>query len=100
MIADTIKKLREQNELTQASLAKRLGITRSSVNAWEMVITVPSTQYVIELANLFDVSTDYILDVNNTNALNTAGLNDEDLRMVYGLIEHLKRKNSNIKALG
>ena len=100
MIADTIKKLREQNELTQASLAKRLGITRSSVNAWEMGITVPSTQYVIELANLFDVSTDYILDVNNTNALNTAGLNDEDLRMVYGLIEHLKRKNSNIKALG
>ena len=61
MVADRIKDLREQKNWTQADLAKLLGITRSSVNAWEMGISVPSTQYVVELANLFKVSTDYLL---------------------------------------
>ena len=55
MIADTIKNLRQQSGLTQSDLAKRLNITRSSVNAWEMGISIPSTQYVVELAELFKV---------------------------------------------
>lgn len=36
MIADKIKELREANSMTQNEVAKRLGITRSSVNAWEI----------------------------------------------------------------
>lgn len=44
MVADRIRALREQKELTQTELSKLLGITRSSVNAWEMGISVPSTQ--------------------------------------------------------
>ena len=43
MIADRIKSLREKQNKTQTELAKQLGITRSSVNAWEMGISVPST---------------------------------------------------------
>ena len=58
MIADKIKRLREASHLTQTELAKKLNITRSSVNAWEMGISVPSTTYLIELALLFHVSTE------------------------------------------
>ena len=47
MIAERIKYLRERSGMTQAGLAKVLGITRSSVNAWEMGISVPSTQYIV-----------------------------------------------------
>ncbi|MDY4231508.1 MAG: helix-turn-helix transcriptional regulator [Candidatus Faecousia sp.] len=47
MIAERIAALREQRHLTQAELAKRLGVTRSSVNAWELGISVPSTQYLV-----------------------------------------------------
>ena len=50
MIADKIKFLREEKGMTQADLAKQLGITRSSVNAWEMGISTPSTQYLLELS--------------------------------------------------
>ena len=50
MIADKIKLLREKSGLTQAELAKQIGITRSGVNAWEMGISVPSTHYIVELA--------------------------------------------------
>ena len=93
MVADKNKFLREQIGLTQSDLAKRLGITRSSVNAWEMGISVPSTQYVVELANIFRVSTDYLLGMKTSAAVSVEGLTKEDVEMVYALINHLWRKN-------
>lgn len=93
MVADKIKFLREQIGLTQSDLAKKLGITRSSVNAWEMGISVPSTQYVVELAGIFRVSTDYLLGMKTSAAVSVEGLTEADVEMVYALINHLWRKN-------
>ncbi|MBR7081237.1 MAG: helix-turn-helix transcriptional regulator [Oscillospiraceae bacterium] len=93
MTAERIKVLREQRGYTQTELAKRLGITRASVNAWEMGISVPSTQYIVELAGIFNISTDYLLGVDRTSTVNIAGLNEEDINLVYALISHLKIKN-------
>ena len=90
MIADRIKTIREKNGLTQAELAKRLGITRSSVNAWEQGISVPSTQYIVELADLFKVSTDYLLGVDTTATIDVSGLTDTDIQLLYELVEHLR----------
>ena len=93
MVADRIKSLREQRGLTQAELSKQLGITRSSVNAWEMGISVPSTQYIVELAGIFGISTDYLLGVDSSASISVAGLDDDDVRIVHALIEHLRGKN-------
>ena len=92
MIADIIKSLREQNGYTQASLAKHLSITRASVNAWEMGISIPSTQYIVELANIFKVSTDFLLGVNSTATIRVDGLTDDDIELVQNLIMHLRKK--------
>ena len=90
MVAERIKCLREQKGLTQAELAKQLGITRSSVNAWEMRISVPSTPDVVELASLFTGSTDYILGVDTSVSISVAGLTEKDIQFVHSLINHLK----------
>ena len=92
MIADRIKSLREQQHITQSDLAKQLGITRSSVNAWEMGISVPSTQYIVELAHIFNVSTDYLLGVNTTSTVSVAGLSDKDIELINSIILHLKSR--------
>lgn len=92
MVADRIKNLREQNGYTQSALAKHLSITRASVNAWEMGISVPSTQYIVELANIFKVSTDFLLGVKSTATVNVDGLTDEDIELVQGIVEHLRNK--------
>ena len=92
MIADRIKVLREQQGLTQTALAQKLNITRASVNAWEMGISKPSTQYIIELAKIFDVSADYLLGINSSASVNVAGLSDNDIELVHSLVEHLKNK--------
>ncbi|MBO5278125.1 MAG: helix-turn-helix transcriptional regulator [Lachnospiraceae bacterium] len=93
MIAERIKFLRERNAYTQTELAKKLGITRSSVNAWEMGISVPSTQYIVELSTIFSVSTDYLLGVEKTSTIDLNGLSETDIEMVYTLAEYLKTKN-------
>lgn len=92
MVADKIKHLREQKGLTQTELAKQLGITRSSVNAWEMGISVPSTQYIVELAGIFMVSTDFLLGVDNTSTISVAGLSVDDIHLVSSIINHLRSK--------
>lgn len=92
MIADRIKMLREEHKLTQADLAKKLGITRSGVNAWEMGISVPSTQYVVELATLFKVSSDYLLGIKSTVSINAEGLSEDDIRLLNTIASHLRQK--------
>lgn len=94
MVAERIKQLREQRSFTQADLAKRLGITRSSVNAWEMGISVPSTQYIVDLANIFQVSTDYLLGMDTSVSVNVAGLSEKDIQLVHTIIAHLRGKSA------
>ena len=94
MIADKIRTLREQSGMTQAELARRLGVTRSGVNAWEMGITVPSTQYIVELALLFRVSTDFLLDMKSTKTVSVDGLTDQEIASLLAVIEcYRQRKN-------
>ena len=97
MIEERLKKLREQNAMTQTELAKKLGITRSSVNAWEMGISVPSTQYIIELSLLYKVSTDYLLGQDKQLTLDISGLEQEDIDIVYQLVQHLRKINTEEK---
>lgn len=90
MIADKIKFLREKNHLTQSALAKKLNVTRSSVNAWEMGISVPSTSLLIDIAKFFHVSTDYLLEISETSSLDLSGLNDTEIMIVYELVEYFR----------
>ena len=90
MIADKIKLLREKCGMTQADMARLLGITRSGVNAWEMGITTPSTQYVVELSRLFHVSTDYLLDIPEYSYVSVEGLTDREIASVVDIIDCLR----------
>ena len=90
--AEKIKELRQSFAISQAQLAKRLGVTRSSVNAWEMGISIPSTMYVVELARLFGVSTDYLLGVHHGAVLDVSGLDDEAIRILNEMVQYLKDK--------
>ena len=65
-ISERIKELREKQNITLSSLAKKLNITRSAVNAWEMGISIPNVEKLVELSSLFNVSVDYLLGVNSS----------------------------------
>ena len=92
MVCDTIKSLRETAGLSQSALAKRLGVTRSSVNAWEMGLSIPTAQYIVELSQLFHVSTDYLLGLNNTQAIYIDRLSQEEKQILYSLSHYFQDK--------
>lgn len=96
MIADKIKLLRESSHLTQTELAKKLNITRSSVNAWEMGISVPSTTYLIELALLFHVSTDFLLGLEQNNTIDISTLSEREAILVYELVDYFTSQKKDV----
>lgn len=98
MIDQKIKMLREKKGITQAELANQLGITRSGVNAWEMGISTPSTQYIIILAKFFNVSTDYLLGLSDTATISVNGLSDREIASLVEIINCYKNKNSSTEA--
>ena len=88
MIGDRIKELRARNGLTRADLSRRLQISRSAVNAWEMGISVPSTQYVVELASLFRVTTDFLLDRTSEETLDISELNEGEKELLTRMLQY------------
>ena len=92
MICDTIKKLRERAGLSQSTLAKKVGVTRSAVNAWDMGLSIPTTQSVAELAQLFHVSADYMLGIDNTESVYIGCLSDEEKHILYSLLNYFHNK--------
>ena len=83
--------MREENNYSQTALAKRLGISRSAVNAWEMGISIPSTQYVVELAKIFKVSADYILDIEKSETINIGFLKKEEKEIINTLLNYFRK---------
>jgi len=91
MVYERIKQIRELNRMTQTELAKKLGITRSSVNAWEMGLNVPSTQYLVELALLFKVSTDYILGLEKDVKVSIGHLEEDEKEIIFTLLKKFEK---------
>jgi len=90
MIADKIKALRTAHQLTQAELARKLGITRNGVNSWEQALSIPSPNYIVELSRLFGVSTDYLFGLSDHASINVSGLNTEDVALLSDLVSRLR----------
>ena len=63
-IGATIKKLRQEQDVTQEQLAEALGITSRAVSQWECDRTAPDISQLPALANFFDVTTDRLLGVD------------------------------------
>ena len=92
MICDKIKQLRERAGYSQAQLAKKLDVTRSSVNAWEMGLSTPTTQYVVAISNLFHVSADYLLGIQSTSSIVLDGYTQEEIELLYSLVKYFDSK--------
>lgn len=89
-IADRIKTLREKAGLTQTQLAKRLGISRSAVNSWEMSLSTPSSIYLVELSRIFGVSTDYLLSLDDRVKIDISDLNEQEQEIVIKMVDYFK----------
>ena len=61
MLSNQIKILRKSNNFTQSDLANHLNITQQAVAKWEKGVSEPDSSSLSKLADLFGVTTDYLL---------------------------------------
>ena len=61
ILAEKIMKLRKQQGWSQEELAMKLGVSRQSVSKWESGASIPELDKILQLGELFGVSTDFLL---------------------------------------
>ena len=83
-----ITELREQSGMSQSTLARRMHISRASVQSWESGVNLPSTDNLICLAEIFHVSTDYLLDINATETVNLDHYSSREQGIVLRLLQY------------
>lgn len=82
---DILKKIRQDNNLTQEELAKKIDTSRSNIANYENNKNMPSIEILDKLSKLFNCSTDYLLgksDVRNPEKVN---INDADVAFASGV---------------
>lgn len=85
IFADKLIDLRKKNGWSQEELADKLGVSRQAVSKWESAQSIPDLNRVLAMADLFSVSTDYLLrdEVETpTTPITEASTTDSPLRTV------------------
>lgn len=75
-LAENLKKIRKENNLSQEKLAEKLSVSRQSVSKWESGQAYPEMDKVLQLCKLFNISVDDLLnqdvsELNNNKAVKT-----------------------------
>jgi transcriptional regulator with XRE-family HTH domain len=65
ILAEKIVRLRKQVGWSQEELAEKMNVSRQSVSKWESTNSIPDLNRIIILAEIFDVSTDFLLKDEN-----------------------------------
>lgn len=60
-MANRITNLRKQNGLSQEQLGEKLNVSRQAVSKWESGQSTPDLEYIINMCELFSITTDYLL---------------------------------------
>ncbi len=112
MFADQLRRLRSARNISQSELAATLGVSQQAVTKWENNKSKPSLQTVKKIAQVFDVSTDYLLDNEGKKEEVTEDekqmleeyrqLDDEGknaFHYMLNMLTHLKQSNHNNQML-
>lgn len=91
-LCERIAELRNTFGLTQSDLAKRLEVTRSAVNAWEMGFATPQLKNIIEMSKIFNTTVDGLLNTSQRVVIDITDLSEKEQQAVFGIVDCLKNK--------
>ncbi len=97
-LGEIIGKLRYERKLSQAQLAKKIGLKGSStIAAYEQGSRFPSLDRLIRLSRVFGVTTDYLLGITKEEAvvLDVSGLTPKQIEILDALIENFWEDSGN-----
>ena len=93
IIGKKIKELRNKYKFTQTELADKVGVTKSTIAAYENDTRLPSYDVLIKMASIFKVSIDSLLLGQTEITLDAHGLNTQQIELLEILISYFRRSN-------
>lgn len=94
-LADKIKRLRKQKNLTQKQLAEMIGVKNTIISFYEVGDRIPSPEIIVKLASVLHVSTDYLLGLDKKESIDVSDLKESDRDLIRSLFDSLREKNLN-----
>lgn len=92
LLGNRIRELRTKYNLTQADLAKQVGVSKATITAYESDLRQPSYDVLIKLANTFKVSIDSLLLNRSEFVMDISSLEAEQIKQVENYIKYLKEQ--------
>ena len=89
MLNDRIKELRKAFGVSQVELAKALNVSKQCVSNWENDNVLPSIDMLVKLAKYFNVTTDYLLCLEEKDMDDLSGLSEGERAHIKLLIKDL-----------
>ena len=90
---ENIKKLRLAHGYNQVAFGNLLGVTKQCVSNWENDNVLPSIEMLVKMADVFCVSTDFLLGRAEDNVIDVSGLTLEQRAHIALIIADLKEKD-------
>ncbi|MDY2843004.1 helix-turn-helix transcriptional regulator [uncultured Treponema sp.] len=90
MLNERIRELRGSRGISQIQLAGKLGVTKQSVSNWENDNILPSIEMLVKIANFFEVSTDYLLGLDNKRTLDVENLTENQISHIQLIVDDLR----------
>lgn len=92
MDGNRLVRLRKEFGLTQKDLADRLNVTAKAISFYELEQREPAESILIQLAEIFNVSTDYLLGRTNDRHRPYHELGTKDIKEIDTLMEDLENQ--------
>ncbi len=92
MLGQRLQELRGGCGWSQVEVAKRLRVTKQTVSNWENENIQPSIDMLVRLAQLYNVSTDYLLGMESVPRLNVDGVPSGVVAHLSLLIDDCRNK--------
>lgn len=93
-LCQRIVKMRFESGMSQAELARRLDVSRSSVNAWELGFATPQLKHVVEMARIFNTTVDSMLNISDEVFVNITELDNEERQIIFNLVDCFRKKKA------
>lgn len=98
-LGERLKTLRIENHLRQDQVARLVNVDKSSISLYETGMRQPSYTTLVRLADVFNVSTDYLLGRKNSSPLDLSGLTAAEAAMINQLVTSMTKKNKELEEL-
>lgn len=95
MFSETLKKLRLSHNLNQVQLAQKLNVSKQAISNWENNNIQPSIDILIKIADIFSVSTDYLLGRDQQTSLDVSGLTPTQQAHIQQIINDILEAKNN-----